>query len=163
MPPASTSVLIYVARAYESAILAYLHSVIDSLAERDRVAENNKNHQGPLCFWQGLHDLVPSTKEQAVADCIVEILQVPVGAPEEPGLLPLLFIVACIAESPEETWIVLERVEGLAVNFRLGNMDFIGAFVREVWRQRVFAAGSVGCRIGWRELLARSKWDLMLS
>ncbi|KAL4874437.1 fungal-specific transcription factor domain-containing protein [Aspergillus karnatakaensis] len=157
MSPDSITRLIYIARAYESSIFAYLHSTLTRLNKR-ATADTFSSHIHES-FWSQLHDLIPISKEQAISDCLSEMAQVPAGCPEEPGLMPLLFIVSCVTESAEDTWSVLKRVEVLAVSFCLGNMNFVGAFMREVWVRRVQQRGWGD----WQELLAQLKWDLILS
>ena len=151
MSPASIINLIHIARAYEHAIFAYLHSVIDDLAAGDI------NH---LALWQDLHAQIPASRSAAIADCLKEMDEVPVNSPEEPGLLPLLFIISCIAENAEDTWVILNRVKLLATNFCLGNMNSISSFLGEIWSRRMDSTQSDA--VGWRKLLANSKWDLML-
>ena len=111
----------------------------------------------PTVVWDDLRKMLPVSKDDALADCLRSISMIPTGTPEEPGLLPLLFIISCVTESPEQTWAVLKRVEVLSVNFCLGNMNNVGAFVHEIWWRRV----QMGHWHDWRGLLARSKWDLI--
>lgn len=143
--------LIHIARAYEATVYAYLHSTIDELAREDSFCHDDG-------LWPELYRLIPIGRSKATANCYQEISSVPVGCPEEPGLLPLLFIISCISENAEQTWVAFKRVESLAANFCLGNMNFIREFVFEIWSRRVKSSDWSD----WRKLLADFKWDLIL-
>ena len=88
LTPVSVANLVNVASEYENICFAYLSQVLSDIANRD--------------YRQGtpepafLHSLVPMEKAVALEDGLEAASCVPTGSPEEPGLLPLLFLSACI-------------------------------------------------------------------
>ncbi|RDL38692.1 uncharacterized protein BP5553_03032 [Venustampulla echinocandica] len=139
----------HVSRAYESAVYACLHSMIEELSAREGTAE----------VWEELRGMLPVSKEAALTGCLADIGLVPCDCPEEAGLLPVLFIVACETDSPEQMTTVLRRVTVLEAHVGLGNIRYAAALLREVWQRRI----QLQRWQDWRGLLATSNWDLIIT
>ncbi|KAB5566306.1 fungal-specific transcription factor domain-containing protein [Coniochaeta sp. 2T2.1] len=142
--------LVHVSRAYENAVHACLHSVIEELSAREGAEQE---------VWEGLRAMLPVGKEAALTGCIDDIRLVPCDSPEEAGLLPVLFIVACETDSPEQMMTVLQRVTVLEAHVGLGNIRYAAALLREVWSRRM----QLQQWHGWRGLLATTNWDLIIT
>ena len=140
----------HVSRAYENAVHACLHSVVEELSSREVAAVE---------AWEQLRVMLPVSKEVALAGCIADINLVPCDSPEEAGLLPLLFIVACETDRPEQMMTVLQRVTVLEAHVGLGNIRYVAALLREVWSRRM----QLRRWYGWRGLLATTNWDLIIT
>lgn len=153
LPPGMTSETVrqleHVSCAYESAVHACLHSVIEELSARE----------GTAAAWETLQGTLPMSKEAALTGCLEAIDMVPCNCPEEAGLLPVLFIVACETDSPEQVREVLRRVAVLEAHVGLGNIRYAAAILREVWARRLRRPRWHG----WRNLLATSNWDLIIT
>ena len=151
LTPVSVANLVNVASEYENICFAYLSQVLSDIANRD--------------YRQGtpepafLHSLVPMEKAVALEDVLEAASCVPTGSPEEPGLLPLLFLSACISDNPDQIWMALHRVKMLAANFGLGNMHSIHLVLQEIWTRRVHQRDWND----WRGLLDVCNWDLLAS
>ncbi|KAB5582955.1 fungal-specific transcription factor domain-containing protein [Coniochaeta sp. 2T2.1] len=143
----------HVSRAYENAVHACLHSVIEELSAREGTQQEVWDH------WDGLRGMLPVSKEAALTGCIDDIRLVPCDSPEEAGLLPVLFIVACETDSPEQMMTVLQRVTVLEAHVGLGNIRYAAALLREVWSRRM----QLRQWHGWRGLLATTNWDLIIT
>lgn len=142
----------HVAEAYKNVVLIAIHAAIDTIAER-RPATGLDLH------WQSLRDLLPSTKGDALADCLQAISLVPMGCPEEAGLLPLLFLIICETTRADQTCEALQRVEGVVNSTGLGNVRYTGALLKQVSKRKAALDGWHD----WRGLLAKARWDLIIS
>ena len=129
----------HVARAYESAITACMLSIIDETPG----------------LTDGLRDVLPS-KEAALTDCLSHIDHVPCNSPEEAGLLPLLFIVACETNNVEQMRTVQRRVAILETHVGLGNIRSAATLLRQIWLGREQSPCT-----DWRTVLELSDWDLI--
>ncbi|KAL7813403.1 fungal-specific transcription factor domain-containing protein [Trichoderma gracile] len=109
--------------------------------------------------WVYLHALLPMTKADALTECLAAVARVPLGCPEEAGLLPLLFIVACETSRPEQAREALQRVELLGSHIGLGNVRCASALLNQVWMRRSKQVNFSD----WRGLLADAKWDLIIT
>ncbi|KAK1255700.1 hypothetical protein MKX07_007959 [Trichoderma sp. CBMAI-0711] len=109
--------------------------------------------------WGYLHALLPMTKADALTECLAAVARVPLGCPEEAGLLPLLFIVACETNRPEQAREALQRVEALGSHIGLGNVRCASALLNQVWKRRSEQRNFSD----WRGLLAKAKWDLIIT
>jgi hypothetical protein len=123
--------------------------MIEELSARDGTAE----------VWEEFCSMLPVSKEAAVTACLMEIGLVPCDSPEEAGLLPVLFIVACQTDNPEQMMMVLRRVTVLEAHVGLGNIQYAAALLREVWLRRMQSERWYD----WRGLLATSNWDLIIT
>ena len=141
-----------VADAYQCAVLACLHAAIDNAAERDVMGRHDAE-------WAALHEMVPISKAAALTECLEAISSVPLGCPEEAGLLPLLFIVACETDRPDQTAESIQRVEALGSHIGLGNVRCTSELLRKVWSFRARSPA----RHDWRNLLALTQWDLIIT
>lgn len=144
-----------VALAYERTNLAYLHLLMETLAQKCWSA----SHEHVRLVLASLRDTIPTSKEEAISGCLEAASRVPIGTPEEAGLLPPLFIAACLTECPDQTWFTLERAEGIASTIGVGNMHRVTAVIRELWVRRV----QLGGWRDWRSLITRSNWDLIVT
>ncbi|KAL6856559.1 fungal-specific transcription factor domain-containing protein [Trichoderma novae-zelandiae] len=109
--------------------------------------------------WVYLHALLPTTKADALTECLAAVARVPLGCPEEAGLLPLLFIAACETNRPDQAREALQRVEALGSHIGLGNVKCASALLNQVWKRR----STQGSFSDWRGLLAKAKWDLIIT
>jgi hypothetical protein len=149
MTPETVQRLGHVSSAYKSAVHACLHSVVEELSARQETAP----------AWETIRRTLPVSKEVALTGCLEDIDLVPCNCPEEAGLLPVLFIVACETDSPEQVRAVLRRVAVLEAHVGLGNIRYAAALLREVWARRMRRPRWHG----WRRLLATSNWDLIIT
>lgn len=154
MTQETTARLENVARAYECAIHVCLHSVLDQLLTK------SGDVGGPCgSALTALKATLPVAKAASITACLTEISRVPCNSPEEAGLLPLLFIVACETDSAEESAVALERVGVLDAHVGFGNIQSTAALLGEVWTQRK----QFNRALDWRTLLASSNWDLIIT
>lgn len=109
--------------------------------------------------WAYLHALLPAAKAEALTDCLAAVARVPLGSPEEAGLLPLLFIVACETSRQDQAKEAVARVEALGNHIGLGNVRCASMLLRQIWYRR----STQGHFHDWRGLLAKVKWDLIIT
>ncbi|KAL6690665.1 fungal-specific transcription factor domain-containing protein [Trichoderma pleuroticola] len=179
MGPSTIENSSHIAEAYRCAVIACIHAVLEILAEREREAmysplvpmeelslhsqlqpELQPQSTVPIPIdWASLHALLPVEKAEALTDCLAAVARVPLGCPEEAGLLPLLFIVACETDRQDQAKEALLRVEALGSHIGLGNVRCASMLLKQVWikksTQRDFH--------DWRGLLAKVKWDLIIT
>ncbi|KAL7903864.1 hypothetical protein GGI35DRAFT_288128 [Trichoderma velutinum] len=90
-----------IAEAYHCAVIARLHGVIDVLEGRGR--DGTVYHMYAPFYsainWASLRAMLPVNKDQALADYVAAVERVPLGCPEEDGLLPLLSIMPVLRET----------------------------------------------------------------
>ncbi|PTB70239.1 hypothetical protein BBK36DRAFT_1173612 [Trichoderma citrinoviride] len=164
----------HIAEAYRCAVIACIHAVLELQAEREAEREAKRERNGafqaqaasqaqaqPMMSinWVYLHALLPTTKADALTKCLAAVARVPLGCPEEAGLLPLLFIVACETNRPDQAREALQRVEALGSHIGLGNVKCASALLNQVWKRR----SEQGNFSDWRGLLAMAKWDLIIT
>ncbi|KAL7948069.1 fungal-specific transcription factor domain-containing protein [Trichoderma barbatum] len=109
--------------------------------------------------WASLHALLPVEKAEAVTDCLAAVARVPLGCPEEAGLLPLLFIIACETNRQDQAKEALQRVEALGSHIGLGNVRCASMLLKQIWLRRSTQRDFHD----WRGLLAKVKWDLIIT
>ncbi|RFU76392.1 c6 transcription factor [Trichoderma arundinaceum] len=114
---------------------------------------------GAVIDWASLHALLPAAKAEALTDCLAAVARVPLGCPEEAGLLPLLFIVACETGRQDQAKEALQRVEALGSHIGLGNVRCASMLLKQVWYRRSTQRDFHD----WRGLLAKVKWDLIIT
>lgn len=164
-----------IAEAYYCAIIACIHAVLEVVAEREAAAavppmtmteERFQFGSPPLqpssqafIDWASLHALLPVAKADALTECLAGIARVPLGAPEEAGLLPLLFIVACETTREDQAHEALLRVEALGSHIGLGNVRCASELLKQVWLRRSTHRDFHD----WRGLLAQLQWDLIIT
>lgn len=168
-----------IAEAYYCAVIACIHAVLEVLAEREAAAAAEaivspmtmteeqfqfespqfQPSSQPFVDWASLHALLPMAKADALTECLAGIARVPLGAPEEAGLLPLLFIVAVETTREEQAQEALVRVEALGCHIGLGNVQCASDLLKEVWRRRSTQPDFHD----WRGLLAQLQWDLIIT
>ncbi|PTB44890.1 hypothetical protein M441DRAFT_130997 [Trichoderma asperellum CBS 433.97] len=164
-----------IAEAYYCAIIACIHAVLEVVAEREAAAaispmamaeEQFQFGSPPLqpssqtfIDWASLHALLPIAKADALTECLAGIARVPLGAPEEAGLLPLLFIVACETTREDQAHEALLRVEALGSHIGLGNVRCASELLKQVWLRRSTQRDFHD----WRGLLAQLQWDLIIT
>ncbi|KAL7916524.1 fungal-specific transcription factor domain-containing protein [Trichoderma velutinum] len=179
MGPSTIENSSHIAEAYRCAVIACIHAVLEILAERERDGaiysppvpmelslqsqlQPQLQSQSTIPIpidWASLHALLPVEKAEALTDCLAAVARVPLGCPEEAGLLPLLFIVACETNRRDQAKEALLRVEALGSHIGLGNVRCANMLLQQVWKrkseQRDFH--------DWRGLLAKVKWDLIIT
>ncbi|GFP52880.1 hypothetical protein TASIC1_0002006400 [Trichoderma asperellum] len=164
-----------IAEAYYCAIIACIHAVLEVVAEREAATavspmtmteEQFQFGSPPLqpssqafIDWASLHALLPVAKADALTECLAGIARVPLGAPEEAGLLPLLFIVACETSREDQAHEALLRVEALGSHIGLGNVRCASELLKQVWLRRSTQRDFHD----WRGLLAQLQWDLIIT
>ncbi|KAL7785639.1 fungal-specific transcription factor domain-containing protein [Trichoderma ceciliae] len=154
----------HIAEAYRCAIIACIHAVLEAVAKREDAAVSPMGPMGLESQWQSsdwasLHALLPVVKAEALTDCLAAVSRVPLGCPEEAGLLPLLFIVACETSRQDQAREVLQRVEALGSHIGLGNVRCASVLLKKVWHMRSTQRDFYD----WRGLLAKFKWDLIIT
>jgi hypothetical protein len=157
----------HIAEAYRCAVIACIHAVLEIVAERPVPPVELQSHyeyQSQLppsqpIDWASLHALLPVAKAEALTGCLAAVARVPVGDPEEAGLLPLLFIVACETTRQDQAKEALLRVEALGSHIGLGNVRCASALLKQVWYKRSTQRDFHD----WRGLLAKVKWDLIIT
>ncbi|UKZ74418.1 hypothetical protein TrVFT333_002086 [Trichoderma virens FT-333] len=177
MGPSTIENSSHIAEAYRCAVIACIHAVLEILEKRERdgvvysppmpmelsfQTQLQLQSQSTIPIpidWASLHALLPVEKPEALTDCLAAVARVPLGCPEEAGLLPLLFIVACETERQDQAKEALLRVEALGSHIGLGNVKCASMLLKQVWirksQQRDFH--------DWRGLLAKVKWDLIIT
>ncbi|KAL7928470.1 fungal-specific transcription factor domain-containing protein [Trichoderma chlorosporum] len=175
MGPSTIEHSSYIAEAYRCAVIASIHAVLEILEEREGDGalnpplvplelslqpQSQMQSTTPISIdWASLHALLPVEKAEALTDCLAAVARVPLGCPEEAGLLPLLFIVACETNRQDQAKEALLRVEALGSHIGLGNVKCADMLLKEVWvrksQQQNFH--------DWRGLLAKVKWDLIIT
>lgn len=164
-----------IAEAYYCAVIANIHAILEVVAEREAAAAVSpmtmteeqlqfgsppfQPLSQPYVDWASLHALLPMAKADALTECLAGIARVPLGAPEEAGLLPLLFIVACETTREDQAQEALLRVEALGNHIRLGNVRCASDLLKEVWLRRSTQPNFHD----WRGLLAQLQWDLIIT
>ncbi|KAK1252285.1 hypothetical protein MKX08_003472 [Trichoderma sp. CBMAI-0020] len=164
-----------IAEAYYCAIIACIHAILDVVAERDAAAAASpmimteeqfqfgsrqfQSSSQPFIDWASLHALLPMSKADALTECLAGIARVPLGAPEEAGLLPLLFIVAVETTREDQAQEALLRVEALGCHIGLGNVQCASDLLKQVWLRRATQPNFHD----WRGLLAQLQWDLIIT
>ncbi|ETS03298.1 hypothetical protein M419DRAFT_75762 [Trichoderma reesei RUT C-30] len=184
MKPSTIENSSHIAEAYRCAVIACVHAALELLAEREprerggvvssrpvqaqMQAQLEAQHRAQFLAqaqhkmpinWGYLHALLPMTKADALTECLAAVARVPLGCPEEAGLLPLLFIVACETNRPEQAREALQRVEALGSHIGLGNVRCASALLNQVWKRR----SEKGNFSDWRGLLADANWDLIIT
>ncbi|KAL7956373.1 fungal-specific transcription factor domain-containing protein [Trichoderma compactum] len=170
----------HIAEAYRCAVIACIHAALEILAERERggvvysplVPMEELSLQSdwqpqstiPISIpiridWASLHALLPVEKAEALTDCLAAVARVPLGCPEEAGLLPLLFIVACETQRQDQAKEALLRVEALGSHIGLGNVRCAQMLLKQVWARKSVQRDFHD----WRGLLAKVKWDLIIT
>ncbi|KAK4071059.1 transcriptional regulator family: Fungal Specific TF [Trichoderma aggressivum f. europaeum] len=170
----------HIAEAYRCAVIACIHAALEILAEREREGavysplvpmEELSLHSQlqpqstiPLHIptpidWASLHALLPVEKAEALTDCLAAVARVPLGCPEEAGLLPLLFIIACETQVQDQAKEALVRVEALGSHIGLGNVRCAQMLLKQVWARKSVQRDFHD----WRGLLAKVKWDLIIT
>lgn len=166
-----------IAEAYYCSVIACIHAVLEVVAEREAAAAAAvspmtmteelpqfgsppfQSPSQPFIDWASLHALLPIAKAEAITECLAGIARVPLGAPEEAGLLPLLFIVACETTREDQAREALLRVEALGSHIGLGNVRCASDLLKEVWLRRSTQRDFHD----WRGLLAQLQWDLIIT
>lgn len=164
-----------IAEAYYCAVIACIHAVLEVVAEREAAAAASpmimteeqfqfgspqfQPSSQPFIDWASLHALLPMSKADALTECLAGIARVPLGAPEEAGLLPLLFIVAVETTLESQAQEALVRVEALGCHIGLGNVQCASDLLKEVWLRRATQPNFHD----WRGLLAQLQWDLIIT
>ncbi|KAL2205796.1 hypothetical protein CC79DRAFT_1357824 [Sarocladium strictum] len=160
VPPSMTNDVVkcleHISQAYEGAIYTCLHSTIEELVKRCKVYDRNKTMVREV---EQLKAMIPVTKQDALERCLAGIQAVPCQSPEEAGLLPVLFVVACETDDPNHVAIVMQRLNVLEAHIGLGNIHSAVILLREILDRR--ARGRK--RNDWRNLLAASSWDLIIT
>ncbi|KAL6790139.1 fungal-specific transcription factor domain-containing protein [Trichoderma sp. SZMC 28013] len=173
MGPSTIENSSHIAEAYRCAVIACIHAVLEILAERERggAIYSPLEPMGELSLqfqlqpqstiptpidWASLHALLPVEKAEALTDCLAAVARVP---PEEAGLLPLLFIVACETNRQDQANEALLRVEALGSYTGLGNVRCASLLLKEVWAKKSVQKDFHD----WRGLLAKVKWDLIIT
>ncbi|KAK4080853.1 transcriptional regulator family: Fungal Specific TF [Trichoderma harzianum] len=180
MGPSTIENSSHIAEAYRCAVIACIHAALEILAERERdgaiysplepMEELSLQSQLqstipiPISIpipidWASLHALLPVEKAEALTDCLAAVARVPLGCPEEAGLLPLLFIVACETNLQDQAKEALLRVEALGSHIGLGNVRCASLLLKEVWAKKSVQKDFHD----WRGLLAKVKWDLIIT
>ncbi|PTB79861.1 hypothetical protein M440DRAFT_1347331, partial [Trichoderma longibrachiatum ATCC 18648] len=174
MKPSTIENSSHIAEAYRCAVIACIHAVLELLAEREANGANSSSQSDPTSLdlslqseslsqlsmnWVYLHALLPMTKDDALTECLAAVARVPLGCPEEAGLLPLLFIVACETNRPAQAQEALQRVEALGSHIGLGNVKCASALLNQVWKRRSKQRNFSD----WRGLLAKANWDLIIT
>ncbi|KAL6835903.1 fungal-specific transcription factor domain-containing protein [Trichoderma sp. SZMC 28015] len=180
MGPSTIENSSHIAEAYRCAVIACIHAALEILAERERdatvyspvVPMEELSLQSQLqpqltipipipipIDWASLHALLPVEKAEALTDCLAAVARVPLGCPEEAGLLPLLFIVACETNRQDQAKEALLRVEALGSHIGLGNVRCASLLLKEVWAKKSVQKDFHD----WRGLLAKVKWDLIIT
>ncbi|KAH6607066.1 hypothetical protein Trco_003379 [Trichoderma cornu-damae] len=132
---------------------------VEAQAQSQSQSQSRPKPMPSAIDWASLHALLPVAKAQALTDCLAAVARVPLGCPEEAGLLPLLFIVGCETDRQDEAKEVLLRVKALGSHIGLGNVRCASALLKQVWYRR---AAQRDFR-DWRGLLATVKWDLIIT
>ncbi|KAM0472241.1 hypothetical protein ACHAPX_008923 [Trichoderma viride] len=164
-----------IAEAYYCAVIACIHAILEVVAEREAAAAVSpmtmteeqfqfgssqfQSSSQPFIDWASLHALLPMSKADALTECLAGIARVPLGAPEEAGLLPLLFIVAVETTREDQAQEALVRVEALGCHIGLGNVQCASDLLKEVWLRRSTQPNFHD----WRGLLAQLQWDLIIT
>lgn len=149
-----------IAEAYYCAVIACIHAALEVVAEREAAASPQlQTSSQPFIDWASLHALLPMHKADALTECLAGIARVPLGAPEEAGLLPLLFIVAVETTREDQAQEALVRVEALGCHIGLGNVQCASDLLKEVWLRRETQPNFHD----WRGLLAQLQWDLIIT
>ncbi|EHK42684.1 hypothetical protein TRIATDRAFT_300776 [Trichoderma atroviride IMI 206040] len=164
-----------IAEAYYCAVIACIHAVLEVVAEREAAAAASpmimteeqfqfgssqfQPSSQPFIDWASLHALLPMSKADALTECLAGIARVPLGAPEEAGLLPLLFIVAVETTRESQAQEALVRVEALGCHIGLGNVQCASDLLKQVWQRRATQPNFHD----WRGLLAQLQWDLIIT
>ncbi|KAL6797858.1 fungal-specific transcription factor domain-containing protein [Trichoderma sp. SZMC 28013] len=180
MGPSTIENSSHIAEAYRCAIIACIHAALEILAERERegaiysplVPMEDLSLQSdwqpqstiPISIpipidWASLHALLPVEKAEALTDCLAAVARVPLGCPEEAGLLPLLFIIACETQRQDQAKEALLRVEALGAHIGLGNVRCAQMLLKQVWARKSVQRDFHD----WRGLLAKVKWDLIIT
>ncbi|QYS92992.1 hypothetical protein H0G86_000382 [Trichoderma simmonsii] len=182
MGPSTIENSSHIAEAYRCAVIACIHAALEILAERERDSaiysplepmeelslQSQLQPQSTIPIpihipipidWASLHALLPVEKAEALTDCLAAVARVPLGCPEEAGLLPLLFIVACETNLQDQAKEALLRVEALGSHIGLGNVRCASLLLKEVWAKKSVQKDFHD----WRGLLAKVKWDLIIT
>jgi len=146
----------HISQAYEGAIYTCLHSAIEELVKRCKLCNRTARLVQEV---EQLKAMIPVTKQDALERCLAGIEAVPCQSPEEAGLLPVLFVVACETDDPNHVAIVMQRLDVLEAHIGLGNIHSAVILLREILDRR--ARGRK--RNDWRNLLAASSWDLIIT
>lgn len=138
--------------AYKNAITVHLHSIADFMQESETNGLSVYQH-GQLC-----HSISVS-KADAARRCLSSISLIPNGHPCQPGLLPILFIVACEADCLTEFEAAFERIVKLEENVGLGNIQMARTILEKVKESKLLP----GIQRNWRCTLRESNFDLIVS
>lgn len=141
-----------VASAYENAIFTCLHAAVKRMKDRGFTSVVERVE------WDVIQSYIPVSKAEATMRCLKAINNVLPGSPEEGGLLPLLFIVACETGSVDQAMEALRRMQMLEQHTGLGNIRSASALVRQVWDHKTLEGLP-----DWRELLKDSPFELITS
>ena len=135
----------HIASAYKSAVLIYLHVILDTV--------NTSTSDELMLQCLGMRTLLGSSKPEAVSACFQDIMRVPEDETCVVGLVPLLFIVASESENDGEFAAASQRLRGILGTACLGN---IGPALEllDMTRQD---------RAEWRGTLKDFGWDLIVT